>query len=91
MSVPLLPVYFTSGGFPSLLPFVPRLLTEISKDLLTKQGDDPVTPRYFPVSAEGKGTLTRRTQGKGAFAGISALPSRILEPSTSSSAFTELE
>lgn len=93
-SVPLLLVYFTSGGFPSLLPLVPRLLTEISKDLLTKQEHDPVTPHYFPTSAEGKGTLKRRIQGKGfqgAFADIFALPSRILEASTSSSAFTELE
>lgn len=73
---------------------VPHLLAETSKDTLTKWGHDSVTPHYFAVSAEGRGTLNKWIKGKGfqgECADIFELPHRILKASISSSAFKELK
>lgn len=69
-------------------------MTEASEDLLTKQGHDSLTPRYFALLAGGKDTLKRRIKDKGfqgEYADIFALPRRILKASASSSVFKELK
>lgn len=72
--------------FPIPAPLVPHLLTKNTKHLLTKLGRGSATPRYFPVSAEGKG---KGFQGE--YADIFTLPHKILKARTSSSVFKELK
>lgn len=88
------PGQFTSGSSASPLPFVPCLLTEASEDLLTKQGHNSLTPYYFAILAESKGTLKRWIKDKGfqgEYTDIFAVLCRILKASTSSSVFKELK